>query len=312
MRPCSPCTSSRRLGPFSGRPSVIEPVLTGERTWPDIPRETYWFMRHLACYRWAAYQLGSDKLGADQLGADPAGATAGKTTQIPRYPGETRQIPRYPGETRQIPRYAVLDAGSGEGYGAAEISRLSSTRIAAPRVTAVELDAATAGHARNHYPGVDHVRANLIALPFADGSFHSAVSLQVIEHIWDPVTYLRELDRCTSGPIVISTPNRPVHSPHVARGERPANPFHVREYDAEELRESLLAVNSQRTPLLFGLHHGPRIAAWEHAHGALPDALLAEEPAAAAFAHGIDGDDFVIAPLQADDDPRVHDLVALW
>ncbi len=302
MRPCSPCTSSRRLGPFSGRPSVIEPVLTGERTWPDIPRETYWFMRHLACYRWAAYQLGSDKLGADQLGADPAGATAGKTTQIPRIPGETRQIPRY----------AVLDAGSGEGYGAAEISRLSSTRIAAPRVTAVELDAATAGHARNHYPGVDHVRANLIALPFADGSFHSAVSLQVIEHIWDPVTYLRELDRCTSGPIVISTPNRPVHSPHVARGERPANPFHVREYDAEELRESLLAVNSQRTPLLFGLHHGPRIAAWEHAHGALPDALLAEEPAAAAFAHGIDGDDFVIAPLQADDDPRVHDLVALW
>jgi SAM-dependent methyltransferase len=256
---------------------VIEPVLTGERTWPDVPQETYWFMRHLACYLWAAEQV-----GAEEVAADPRGAGS------------------------------VLDAGSGEGYGAAQIARGSGIPVGASRVIAVEFDEATISHSRSRYPNVDHVQANLVALPFADCSFRAAVSLQVIEHIWDPLAYLSELDRCTSGSIVISTPNRPVHSPDIARGESPANPFHVREYDAQELRELLLEATPQRTVELYGLRHGVRIVEWEESNGGLPDALLAGDRQAESFAHDLERDDFVIAPLQADDDGRVHDLVALW
>lgn len=261
--------------PASGRASVIEPVLTGERTWPDIPQETYWFMRHLACYLWAAEQVAAQLISANFTGS-------------------------------------VLDAGSGEGYGAAQLARVSGVPIGPSHVIAVEFDAATISHSRSRYPNVDHVRANLVALPFVENSFCAAVSLQVIEHIWDPLTYLGELDRCTSGSIVVSTPNRPVHSPLIGRGESPANPFHVREYDAQELRELLLEANPQRAIELYGLRHGARIAEWEESSGGLPDALLAGDRRAESFAQDIDSDDFVIAPLEVENDHLVHDLVALW
>lgn len=254
------------------------PLLTGERTWPGIPRENYWFMRHLACYRWAAATI--------------AGCLAG-----PRVDGP------------------LLDAGAGEGYGSAELAQRVGREV-----VALELDERTAGHTRTHYPSLAVTRANLVALPCRDDAFAASVSLQVIEHIWDPQTYLRELDRCTAGHVVVSTPNRPVHSPHIGRGQRPDNPFHVREFDALELRDLLAQTAPDRTPRLYGLLHGPRIVEWESARGSLPTALLNENEhenddsrTTHTFASSITDTDFVIEEM----DPRnMHDsaldLVALW
>jgi SAM-dependent methyltransferase len=48
------------------------------------------------------------------------------------------------------------------------------------------------------------------ALPLADRSLAGVVSLDVIEHVADPVPYLREIDRVTApgGRVALSTPNR--------------------------------------------------------------------------------------------------------
>lgn len=271
-------------------PSV--PALTGERTWPDIPSETYWFTRHVACYRWASSVLATDLAGRE-VSTDYVAP--------------------------------VLDAGSGEGYGASELSRATHRPV-----IGVELDASTALHASTRYPELSQTRANLVALPFRTSVFAAAVSFQVVEHIWDPLAYLRELARCTHGPVLISTPNRPVHSPGLPPGGRPDNPFHVREFDAQELSALLYASDPERTPTFFGLRHGPTITSWEEHHGSLPAALVSAVPSAVAltFAEGITADDFVIdfldphvrGPSVHDlavhdlpvHDLSVHDLIALW
>lgn len=244
--------------------------LTGERTWPGIERENYWFARHLACYRWAAGVI--SEVGHAGL---------------------------------------ILDAGSGEGYGAAELAA-----TCAQAVVALELDGPTAAHAHDRYPHLGHVRANLIALPFASRAFAATVSLQVVEHIWDPIAYLRELARCTDGPVILSTPNRPVHSPGLGRGQRPENPFHVREFDAPELAHLLTQADTDRAPaVLYGLQHGEHVRTWEEQGDSLPTRLL-ESPndsEVESFALTITADDFSITGINAHgEDPGVHDLIAIW
>lgn len=205
----------------------------------------------------------------------------------------------------------ILEAGCGEGYGAAS---LAESRGAC--VVAVELDGATATHAHRRYgsamPELSVLRANLVALPFASSTFQAAVSLQVIEHMWDVASYLQELARCTSGPIIVSTPNRPVASPGLSRGELPRNPFHVREFDAAELVELLVDADPSRQPRLFGVHHRRRIRQWESDHGSLPEALLGGDPRAAAFARDITARDFQITELAGHDTAEPHDLLAIW
>jgi SAM-dependent methyltransferase len=216
----------------------------------------------------------------------------------------------------KAPHGTILDAGAGEGYGTSEV-----TRISGRNVVAIELDEATTIHAHHTYPTVPSVRANLISLPCADKSFAGCVSLQVIEHLWDPITYLRELARCTRGPIIISTPNRPVHSPHLNKGQKPDNLFHVQEFDADELRDLLELADPNRQPQLFGLGHGTKISEWEHTNGGLVPALLNHDSSRLAqrFAESITDTDFIIFSV---DDlsphhsssrvPSAFDLIALW
>ncbi|HET7902004.1 MAG TPA: SAM-dependent methyltransferase, partial [Candidatus Nanopelagicales bacterium] len=49
-------------------------------------------------------------------------------------------------------------------------------------------------------------------------------------------------------------------------GEKPTNPFHVAELDAEQLRD-LLAAAGFAEVVVHGLHHGPRIEEWERRSG---------------------------------------------
>lgn len=242
--------------------------LTGERTAPGRDTENYWFVRHLACYEWAAAHLASC--------TDPG---------------------------------PILDAGAGEGYGARLLADTCGRGVCA-----VELDVPTAVHIAERYPGLLAVRANLIGLPFADASFAAVVSLQVVEHIWDPVVYLRELARCARGSVIVSTPNRPIHSPTLLPGGRPDNPFHVREFDAGELSKLLHSATPERSVRILGLHHGPRIRAWEERYGSLPRTLsdsTHDDTAvtrALDFAATLDSGDFRIEAETA----GAHDLVALW
>ena len=173
----------------------------------------------------------------------------------------------------------VVDAGSGEGYGAS----LLAQAFPSAAVLGVDYDSASCAHAVAAHAGprTAYTRGLVTALPVATGVADVVVSLQVVEHIWNPDGYVRELARVCrpGGVVVLSTPNRLTFSPGLGRRERPANVFHCREYDADELVESAtrwapdLAVTHR-----LGLHHGPRLRAWERRHGALPAALAAAAP----------------------------------
>ncbi len=166
----------------------------------------------------------------------------------------------------------VLDAGSGEGYGAALVEEKTGARV-----VGLDYDLPSLREARQRYPSVRPVSANLVALPFRSDSFDAVTSLQVIEHLWDQPGFVRECARVSrpGAPVVVSTPNRLTFSPGLGRGEKPVNPFHANELDADELVD-LLKGSGLTDVQLLGLHHGPRLADWESAAGSIVSAQLAQ------------------------------------
>jgi SAM-dependent methyltransferase len=119
----------------------------------------------------------------------------------------------------------ILDLGSGSGYGTAELAERLPSVIGLDRVAP---DAASR-RATAHF-----VRADLRALPLRPQAFPRIVSFQVIEHLRDPSPYLSAIARLlrSDGLAIITTPN-------LETSDR-ANPYHVHEYEGEELRQTLL------------------------------------------------------------------------
>jgi SAM-dependent methyltransferase len=154
---------------------------------------------------------------------------------------------------------AVLEAGSGEGYGANMIADVAKS------VIGVDYDVSAVEHVRARYPRVDMRHGNLAALPIDDESVDVVVNFQVIEHLWDQLQFLRECFRVLKpgGELLISTPNRITFSPG---RDTPLNPFHTRELNAGELRE-LLEDAGFTVSILTGVHHGPSLKALDAKHG---------------------------------------------
>lgn len=127
----------------------------------------------------------------------------------------------------------VLEAGSGEGYGAAMIAEV------AQQVTGVDYNAEAVEHVRRKYPKVTMLEGNLAALPCPDNSVDIVVNFQVIEHLWDQVEFLKECARVLvpGGTLLVSTPNRITFTPD---SDTPLNPYHTRELSGAELEEILI------------------------------------------------------------------------
>jgi SAM-dependent methyltransferase len=91
-----------------------------------------------------------------------------------------------------LPREArILDAGCGSGRNMVELARHGA-------VTGVELSDTSVCLARERDVG-EVVEGSVLDMPFADGSFDLAVSLDVIEHLEDDVEALQELRRVVGG-----------------------------------------------------------------------------------------------------------------
>lgn len=120
----------------------------------------------------------------------------------------------------------VLEIGTGSGYG---------VEVIAPHARSfVTLDKHVPGE--GSLPSLPHVRymqATVPPLPFADGSFDFVISFQVIEHIRRDGDFVREVHRVLrpGGQFIVTTPNAPMSLTR--------NPWHVREYTADELRDLL-------------------------------------------------------------------------
>jgi SAM-dependent methyltransferase len=255
--------------------------LSGERTVPQLWHENYWFRRHELAYL----------------------ALAPRIVEAARADGGSG---------------LVIEAGCGEGYG---VQLLREAGV--PRVAALDYDAATLIHARAAYPeiGGRAARANLAGLPLADGCAAAITSFQVIEHLWTPWQFLDECARVLTpgGLLVVTTPNRLTFSPGLGREQKPANPFHAREFDADELRE--LVDGPLEVTDVLGVRHGPRLTAWQARYGDPIAAQLALPPdrwpeRISDLVRSITADDFVLAPMTSDpvsdlSDDAVLDLVLL-
>lgn len=118
----------------------------------------------------------------------------------------------------------VLEIGTGSGYG---------IEVVAPHAQRfVTLDK----HVPQGCPGLERVdfrQATVPPLDFADGSFDWVISFQVIEHIRRDREFVREVHRVLrpGGGFIVTTPNAPMSLTR--------NPWHVREYRADELRALL-------------------------------------------------------------------------
>jgi SAM-dependent methyltransferase len=208
----------------------------------------------------------------------------------------------------------VLEAGSGEGYGADLIADV------ARHVIGLDYDESAVAHVRARYPRVDMRQGNLAELPLPSASIDVVVNFQVIEHLWDQGQFVAECLRVLrpGGVLLMSTPNRITFSPG---RDTPVNPFHTRELNAAELTELLEAAGFEVASML-GVFHGERLVELDARHGgSLIDAQIARALADApwpadllADVTSVSTEDFDIVESGRRDDRNIDnslDLVAI-
>lgn len=118
----------------------------------------------------------------------------------------------------------VLEIGTGMGYGV-EVVAPSAKRY-------VTIDKSCAYNVK--LPSNAEFRKMAVPpLDFADESFDYVISFQVIEHIKQDHEFVKEVCRVLrkGGVFIVSTPNAPMSLTR--------NPWHVREYTSQELKELL-------------------------------------------------------------------------
>ena len=137
---------------------------------------------------------------------------------------------------------SLLDLGSGSGYGTQMLASNQHLVVGLDRVAPVTSPPHT---------NANFVRGNVLGSPFASACFSRIVSFQVIEHFEDPAQYVTSISSLLAphGEALISTPNR-LTSDGV-------NPYHLREYSADELRDALGA--GFESVEMLGVSAGPSV-----------------------------------------------------
>jgi SAM-dependent methyltransferase len=244
----------------------------------------------------------------DQPSGVPPLALTGERT-LPDVPEENywyrRHLVVYEWIAERVAGKRVLDMACGEGYGSAVLAR------AASQVTGVDANPDAHEHARLRYqePNLTFERG-LVETHGEPGAYDAIVFLQTIEHVQDPVAVLRHfLTRLAAGGTAyISTPNLLTLAPPGA--EKSGNPWHIKEYRAEEFRELCTSVFASVE--LLGLFHARKLRVhelalrlgWDRVHAA----LRITKPFYGRFTPAIAASDFA---LRASDLHRALDFLAV-
>lgn len=121
----------------------------------------------------------------------------------------------------------VLEIGTGSGYGVDIIAPQAERFVTIDKYQTETLENAPAN--------VDFLQMNVPPLAgIPSGAFDYVITFQVIEHIQKDDVFLQEIHRVLKegGKLIVTTPNKKMS---ITR-----NPWHVREYTVEELKQLML------------------------------------------------------------------------
>jgi SAM-dependent methyltransferase len=205
-------------------------------------------------------------------GVPPLELTGERT--LPDVPAENywfrRHLAVYEWIAARVSGQRVIDMACGEGYGSELLSRSAGS------VVGVDANPEAHEHARLRYQR-DNLRfeRGLVETFGEPASYDAAVFLQTIEHVHDPVAVLGHLRELLSsgGAAYISTPNVLTLAP--AGADKSENPWHLKEYRAEEFRD--LCGQLFEHVQLLGLFHTRKLrvhelalkAGWDRLHARL-------------------------------------------
>jgi 2-polyprenyl-3-methyl-5-hydroxy-6-metoxy-1,4-benzoquinol methylase len=199
----------------------------------------------------------------------------------------------------------VIDMACGEGYGSEVLSRSAAS------VLGLDANPEAHEHARLRYQRQNLSFDRGVVETYGEpGAYDAVVFLQTIEHVQDPGGVLQHFRSILApgGVAYVSTPNVLTLAPP---GEsRSGNPWHVREYRAEEFA-ALCRAEFEDVELL-GLFHARklRVHAWALSLGwdRFHAALGITKPFYARFTPAINARDF---HLRDDDLDRALDFLAV-
>jgi SAM-dependent methyltransferase len=129
----------------------------------------------------------------------------------------------------------VLDAGCGEGFGTVLLAE-TARRVTGIDYSPAAVAAATAAYRR---PNLEFRHLDVYALPGLDLRFDLITNFQVIEHLPKPADFLIAVRAALKpeGVLMLTTPNRLTTMSE--------NPYHLREYTADELAALLRPIFSR-------------------------------------------------------------------
>jgi 2-polyprenyl-3-methyl-5-hydroxy-6-metoxy-1,4-benzoquinol methylase len=235
-----------------------------------------------------------DAVQRDQPEGVPPLELTGERT-LPDVPAENywfrRHLAVYEWVAARCAGLDAIDMACGEGYGVDVLARH------ARRVTGVDANPEAHEHARAKYtrPGVRFVRD--LVESYSEPC-DALTFLQTIEHVQEPAEILRHFQRMLrpGGTAYVSTPNLLTLAPPGA--EKSDNPWHLREYRAEEFRALCEQVFDDVQ--LLGLFHARKLrahalalkAGWDRVH----PALGITQPFYDRFTPAISAADFTLRP----------------
>lgn len=187
-------------------------------------------------------------------GVPPLELTGERT--LPDVPAENywfrRHLAVYEWIAERVGGLRVLDMACGEGYGSNILAQTART------VVGVDANPEAHEHARLRYGAPNLTFERGMVENFGHpGTFDAVVFLQTIEHVQDPTTVLGHFKNLLApgGVVYVSTPNvLTLAGPGRSKSD---NPWHIREYRAEEFDQLCRAVFGRVEVL--GLFHARKL-----------------------------------------------------
>ena len=151
-----------------------------------------------------------------------------------------QHVERYRWSAKFAKGCRVLDAACGTGYGSFILSNHGAKHVTSVDLSTEAFDAARRTQKRAVFCAA---QGDVTALPLVERSYDLYTCFETIEHIDAARRLVEEAKRVLqpNGTFLCSTPNRELLSPGNTMQDKPANPFHVREYSIAEFRDLMMS-----------------------------------------------------------------------